>query len=159
MTLVDVALHAGVSAQTVSRAIRNPIAVSQTTLERVRASIAFTDYVPDLTANNLAPNQSLTVSAIVPSMSTSGPIDAIESMSMMLSPHGYHLLVGSTGHDSRVEGPPPGFPPARTRRRMPGRNTPHGRRTRTAWPRSRTCSGDLELDRRPRRLLGGLFVQ
>ena len=71
VTLDDVARHARVSPQTVSRSIRTPELVSEFTLERVRNSIAETGYVPNLAASNLASNRSMTVAAVIPAVSAS----------------------------------------------------------------------------------------
>ena len=97
-TLSDVALHAGVSPQTVSRSIRNPEFVSETTLERVRGSIAATGYVPNLAASNLASNRSMTVAAIIPSISGSVFSDAVHGLDEILSPRGYQFFIGSTNY-------------------------------------------------------------
>lgn len=103
VTLSDVARHAGVSAQTVSRTIRNPEFVSEATLSRVRESIAATGYVPNLAASNLASNRSMTVAAIIPSISASVFSDAVHGLDEILSPHGYQLFIGSTNYQADRE--------------------------------------------------------
>ncbi|MDT3345006.1 LacI family DNA-binding transcriptional regulator [Microbacterium aquilitoris] len=103
VTLNDVALHAGVSPQTVSRAIRRPDLVSRDTLERVRASIDATGYVPNLAASNLASNRSSTVAAIIPAINASVFADALQGLDEVLAEQGYHLFIGSTEYDPGVE--------------------------------------------------------
>lgn len=103
VTLDDVASHAGVSPQTVSRTIRTPELVSTATLERVRQSIAETGYVPNLTASHLASNRSRTVAAILPTISASIFADALDGLDEALSPHGYHLFIGSTNYSLELE--------------------------------------------------------
>jgi LacI family gluconate utilization system Gnt-I transcriptional repressor len=103
VTLDDVATHARVSPQTVSRSIRNPQLVSKSTLERVRGSIVATGYVPNLTASHLASNRSMTVAAILPTISASIFADALDGLDEALSPHGYHLFIGSTNYSSQRE--------------------------------------------------------
>jgi len=98
VTLDDVARHAQVSPQTVSRSIRAPDQVSVHTLERVRRSITATGYVPNLAASNLASNRSMTVAAIVPDVSASVFADALHGLEEVLAPSGYHLFIGSTGY-------------------------------------------------------------
>ncbi|MGD8169565.1 LacI family DNA-binding transcriptional regulator [Herbiconiux sp. P16] len=98
VTLTDVALHARVSPQTVSRAIRSPELVSEFTLERVRSSIAETGYVPNLAASNLASNRSMTVAAVIPAVSASVFADALHGLEEVLSPAGYQLFIGSTDY-------------------------------------------------------------
>jgi LacI family gluconate utilization system Gnt-I transcriptional repressor len=98
VTLSDVALHAGVSPQTVSRSIRSPELVSKFTLERVRRSIEATGYVPNLAASNLASNRSMTVAAIIPAISASVFADALHGLDEVLAPAGYQLFIGSTDY-------------------------------------------------------------
>ncbi|MDO9396545.1 MAG: LacI family DNA-binding transcriptional regulator [Herbiconiux sp.] len=98
VTLEDVARHAQVSPQTVSRSIRTPELVSEFTLERVLASIASTGYVPNLAASNLASNRSMTVAAIIPAISASVFADALHGLDEVLSPAGYQLFIGSTDY-------------------------------------------------------------
>ncbi len=103
VTLNDVALHANVSPQTVSRSLRSPSLVSEETLERVRASIAATGYVLNLAASNLASNRSMTVAAIIPVISASVFADALHGLEEILAPAGYQLFIGSTDYDPRHE--------------------------------------------------------
>lgn len=103
VTLNEVAAQAGVSPQTVSRAIRMPNLVSEATLEVVRRAIAETGYVPNLAASNLASNRSMTVAALVPAMSYSVFAETIHGLDAVLSSRGYHLFIGSTDYDSARE--------------------------------------------------------
>lgn len=103
VTLSDVARHAGVSAQTVSRAIRMPQLVSHETLTRVRDSIDQTGYVPNLAASNLASNRSMTVAAIIPAINASVFADALHGLSEALVPAGYQLFIGATDYSLRRE--------------------------------------------------------
>lgn len=103
VTLKDVALHAGVSPQTVSRSIRSPHLVSASTLERVQKSIVDTGYVLNLAASNLASNRSQTVAAILPAISTSIFADALHGLDEVLSPHGYQLFIGATNYSLQRE--------------------------------------------------------
>ena len=96
VTLTDVAMVAGVSQQTVSRAIRSPLLVSEATLERVKWAIGTTGYVPNLTASNLASNRSMTVAAIIPVISLSIFADAVHELEEVLASAGYGLLLGTT---------------------------------------------------------------
>lgn len=98
VTLTDVAKHAGVSPQTVSRSIRTPDLVSKFTLERVRRSIEATGYVPNLAASNLASNRSMTVAAVIPAISASIFADALHGLDETLAPAGYQLFIGSTDY-------------------------------------------------------------
>jgi LacI family gluconate utilization system Gnt-I transcriptional repressor len=103
VTLADVAIHAGVSAQTISRAIRNPDQVSVATLELVTKSILATGYVPNLAASNLASNRSMTVAAIIPDLSSTIFADGIAGLDEVLAAQGYHLFIGATGYSLERE--------------------------------------------------------
>ncbi|WP_114560386.1 LacI family DNA-binding transcriptional regulator [Desertihabitans aurantiacus] len=102
-TLADVAAAAGVSAQTVSRAVRTPELVSTATLDRVREAIRSTGYVPNLAASNLASNRSMVVAVVLPSISASVFGDAVAALEEVLSVAGYQLLIGSTGYSAERE--------------------------------------------------------
>ncbi|UOQ58039.1 LacI family DNA-binding transcriptional regulator [Leucobacter allii] len=103
VTLAEVAEHAGVSPQTVSRAIRTPDVVSEDTLERVQASIRATGYVPNLAASNLASNRSNTIAVLIPAVSASVFADTVQGLDSVLAPHGYHLFIGTTEYSLQQE--------------------------------------------------------
>lgn len=98
MTLSDVALAAGVSPQTVSRALRDPEAVAEETYERVEKAVAATGYVPNLAASNLASNRSRAVAAIIPLINASVFAETVHAFAGVLSPDGYQIFVGSTDY-------------------------------------------------------------
>jgi LacI family gluconate utilization system Gnt-I transcriptional repressor len=104
VTLSNVAAAAGVSAQTVSRAIRDPSSVSTETGARIEQAIAKTGYVRNLFASNLASNRSQTVAAVIPVMNASMFADTLHAFEERLRPHGYQIFVGSTDyHPDREE--------------------------------------------------------
>jgi LacI family gluconate utilization system Gnt-I transcriptional repressor len=103
VTLADVALAAGVSPQTVSRALRDPEAVAEETYERVEKAVAATGYVPNLAASNLASNRSRAVAAIIPLINASIFAETVHAFSGVLSPHGYQIFVGSTEYQPAQE--------------------------------------------------------
>lgn len=70
-TLADVARHAGVTAMTVSRTLREPLRVSVQTAERVRAALEATGYTPNKSAGLLASGRSGIVAALVPNIANS----------------------------------------------------------------------------------------
>jgi LacI family gluconate utilization system Gnt-I transcriptional repressor len=98
VTLSDVAAAAGVSAQTVSRAIRDPGSVSKETGARIERAIAKTGYVRNLFAANLASNRSQTVAAVIPAMNASVFADTLHAFEERLRPHGYQIFVGSSDY-------------------------------------------------------------
>lgn len=96
-TLDDVALHAGVSAATVSRYINNPKVVAAATGERIREAIAATGYIPNLLAGGLASSKSKMVAVLIPHLTDSIFNDTIESMTGELAAAGFNVMLGLTG--------------------------------------------------------------
>jgi len=67
-TIADVAREAGVSAMTVSRALRDPDKVSAKTLVKIKAVVDRLGYVPDPAASALAAGKTNVIGVIVPSV-------------------------------------------------------------------------------------------
>lgn len=89
----DVAKAAGVSAITVSRALREPHRVAEGTRRTVLRAIAQLGYVPDLVAGALASYRSRVVGAIVPTVAGAMFADTVQGMSDALRAEGYQLLL------------------------------------------------------------------
>ncbi|MGS4887893.1 HTH-type transcriptional regulator GntR [Roseibium sp. MB-4] len=68
LNISDVAREAGVSAMTVSRALRNPDKVSEKTRLRIKAVVDRLGYVPDPAASALAAGKTNVIGVIVPSV-------------------------------------------------------------------------------------------
>ena len=68
VNISDVAREAGVSAMTVSRALRDPDKVSAKTLVKIRAVVDRLGYVPDPAASALAAGKTNVIGVIVPSV-------------------------------------------------------------------------------------------
>lgn len=66
--IADVAREAGVSAMTVSRALREPDKVSKRSLDKIRSVIERLGYVPDPAAQALAAGRTNVIGVIVPSI-------------------------------------------------------------------------------------------
>jgi LacI family gluconate utilization system Gnt-I transcriptional repressor len=98
VTLTDVAAAAGVSPQTVSRALRDPELVAVDTFTRVEEAVAATGYVPNLAASNLASNRSRAVAAIIPTINASVFAETVHGFSEELVPHGYQIFLGATDY-------------------------------------------------------------
>lgn len=99
----DVALAAGVSIATVSRAIHYPDKLAPATLKLIRDTIARLAYVPDLTAGSLASNRSRIIGVIVPTLLNSIFAETVDALSEALSERDYQLLIGQTGYDKKRE--------------------------------------------------------
>ncbi len=98
VTIADVAVHAGVSPQTVSRSLNAPELVAEPTIARVRRAIDQTGYVPNLAASNLASNRSMTVAAIIPEIAGAIFSETVHALEDALTGRGYQLFLGSTGY-------------------------------------------------------------
>jgi LacI family gluconate utilization system Gnt-I transcriptional repressor len=98
--LDDVATRAGVSAATVSRFLNSPHVVAAATGERIRAAIAATGYVPNMTAGALATNRSRLIAVLVPDIAQSIFNDTVEAMIEELSTGGNSVVLALTGHDN-----------------------------------------------------------
>src|SRR5512141_1252071 len=85
ITLSDVARLAGVSAITISRALNTPERVSPDTLERVRAAVARTGYVPNLLAGALASNRTRLVAALIPTIAGSVFLETVQALTDTLA--------------------------------------------------------------------------
>jgi len=98
-TLRDVALQAGVSLITASRALGNPAMVSPKTIARVQEAVAATGYIPNLLAGGLKSRRSLLVAALVPAISVAQFLPTLQAMTETLSAAGYQLILGQTGYN------------------------------------------------------------
>ncbi|GAA1942611.1 LacI family DNA-binding transcriptional regulator [Nocardioides hwasunensis] len=96
--MADVSAEAGVSAQTVSRALSQPDLVTPETRARVEQAVRKTGYVRNLAASHLASNRSHTVAAIVPTIASSVFSDTLRAVGDRLAPEGYQMFVGNTDY-------------------------------------------------------------
>ncbi|MBS7739139.1 MAG: LacI family DNA-binding transcriptional regulator [Chelatococcus sp.] len=103
VTMADVAAAAGVSTQTVSRALRDSSSVSDETLQRIQEAVRNTHYVQNFAASHLASNRSMTVAAIIPAISTSIFAETIQGLSDVLLPEGYQVFLGHTDYVAQRE--------------------------------------------------------
>ncbi|MHB1249898.1 MAG: HTH-type transcriptional regulator GntR [Polaromonas sp.] len=103
VTLADVALAAGVSPITVSRALRGERAVDAALVERVRAAARTLGYMPDPAARALASRHSAHVAVLIPMLSNALFVDLLEAVQRTLRPAGYQTLMGVTHYDPGEE--------------------------------------------------------
>ena len=102
-TLADVASLAGVSAVTVSRALRRPDMVSAKLHDRIQAAVRELAYVPDVAASRLASNRTHTIGVIVSSLTNGVFADYINALHDNLLPAGYQVLILSTRYSEGEE--------------------------------------------------------
>ncbi len=103
VTMQEVARRAGVSAITVSRALRTPDKVAEELRQRIARVCQELGYVPNHAASALASARSQTIVALIPSLSNVVFVDIIAGIKEELDRHGYHMLIGVTGYSSDEE--------------------------------------------------------
>ena len=101
--MADVAAAAGVSAMTVSRALRRPDSVSAEVRARVEEASRRLGFVPSRVASALASARTMTVAVLIPSLTNAVFIDLLAGAQETLSPHGYQPLIGVTGYSPEEE--------------------------------------------------------
>ena len=102
-TLKEVALAAGVSTSTASRALRGERAVAPELIERVQAAAQRLSYVPDPAARALASRHSDHVAVLIPLLSNTLFVDLLEAVQKTLRAQGYQTLMGVTHYDRQEE--------------------------------------------------------
>jgi LacI family transcriptional regulator len=102
-TAKDVALLAGVSTATVSRALNTPETVDGETLKRVRDAIKKLRYVPHGGARSLRSQRSRMVGAIVPSFDYALYARTTSALQQCLGEHGYSVVLAEHHYDLQQE--------------------------------------------------------
>lgn len=104
VTMHTVARMAGVSAMTVSRALKSDSAVAKPTRDRILEIVRQVGYVPDASARVFATRRSGFVAALVPSLNNSNFADTVHGMSEVFDAEGLQMLLGDTEYSlSREE--------------------------------------------------------
>ncbi|OJF91308.1 LacI family DNA-binding transcriptional regulator [Pararhizobium antarcticum] len=102
-TMADVARKAGVSAMTVSRALRQNSYVSEEARERIMAAVNDLGYVLDQAAGSLSSRKTGFVAAIIPSINNSNFSDTARGITDALENTGLQLLLGYTDYSVERE--------------------------------------------------------
>lgn len=102
-TLIDVAREAGVSAITVSRALRTPSKVSDSKLKKVNAAVKKLGYLPNLSASTLASSQTSTVVVMIPSVSNHVFVNVLRGIEAAFDGTKLTIQIGNTGYDPLEE--------------------------------------------------------
>lgn len=98
-TLVDVGREAGVSAITVSRALRSPEKVSDSLRNKVDAAVKKLGYVPNQSASTLASKTTNSVVVTIPSVTNHVFTDVLSGIEEALKGTNLTLQIGNTGYD------------------------------------------------------------
>ena len=102
-TIEDVAKLAGVSIATVSRAIRMPEKVAESTRKKVTAAIARTGYTANAMAQNLRMQRSQMVMVLANSISDPNFPGILTGLEKVANARGYGLLIGNTEGEVALE--------------------------------------------------------
>src|SRR5687768_5886485 len=98
----DVAKLAGVSAMTVSRALRNPAIVTPDTFNRIKKAIETTGYLPNRVAGSLSSRRTNVIGLIVPSLRNAVFVETIQGVADMLG-HQFDLMIAHSGYTLKGE--------------------------------------------------------
>ena len=101
--MADVAGRAGVSAMTVSRALKGGGTVSEATRLRIMRAVDDLGYVLDETAGTLSSRRSGFVAVLIPSLNNSNFSDTAGGIARRLEGEGLQMLLGATGYDRQRE--------------------------------------------------------
>jgi len=102
-TLEQVALRAGVSTITASRALRGLSTVGPEYVERVKQAAQELNYVANPAARALASARSAAVAVLIPSLSNTVFVDTLEAIHEVLRPRGLEMLIGNTHYSRDAE--------------------------------------------------------
>lgn len=101
--MADIAMAAGVSAITVSRALRTPDKVGADLRGKIGAVARELGYIPNHAASSLASARSQTVVVLIPSLTNAVFVDALLGVQQVLDPAGYQILIGNTRYAQEEE--------------------------------------------------------
>jgi LacI family gluconate utilization system Gnt-I transcriptional repressor len=102
-TLADVADKAGVSAVTVSRALRKPEMVSQDVRRKVEVAVQELGYVRNYLASALASARTHTIGVVVPSLTNGVFADYLRALHDLFLPAGFQVLVLNARYSAAEE--------------------------------------------------------
>lgn len=101
--LSDVAERAGVSAVTVSRALRRPEMVSPLLRERIDSAIKDLAYIPNRAASILASSRSNVIGVVVSSLTNGVFADYLRALHDMFQPKGFQVMVFNSAYSPQEE--------------------------------------------------------
>jgi LacI family gluconate utilization system Gnt-I transcriptional repressor len=101
--LSDVAARAGVSAVTVSRALRKPEMVSGDVRRRIDAAVRELGYVPNYLASALASSRTHIIGVVVPSLTNGVFVEYLKALHDAFLPKGFQVLVLNSRYSQEEE--------------------------------------------------------
>jgi LacI family transcriptional regulator, gluconate utilization system Gnt-I transcriptional repressor len=99
----DVARTAGVSAMTVSRALKDDGVVAARTRQRILKAVKDLGYVPNQIASSLSSRRSGFVALLVPSLNNPPLAETAHALAQALEAAGLQLLIGYTNYETERE--------------------------------------------------------
>lgn len=102
-TMADVAKLAGVSAMTVSRALKSNEYIKQETREKIMQAVDALGYVMDSTAAGLSSRKTGFVAMIIPSINNANFAQTVRGVTEELSQNGLQLLLAYTNYSVEAE--------------------------------------------------------
>jgi LacI family transcriptional regulator, gluconate utilization system Gnt-I transcriptional repressor len=102
-TMTDVALRAGVSTMTVSRALKDGASIAKVTRDRIIKAVEDIGYVLDQSAGSLSSKRTGFVAALIPSINNSNFADTARGLTDALEGSGLQLLLGYTEYSVEKE--------------------------------------------------------
>jgi LacI family gluconate utilization system Gnt-I transcriptional repressor len=103
ITIDSVAKLARVSPITVSRALRNPSIVAESTRKRILQVVGRTGYVPDQAASSLASTSSRIVAVVIPRATNPSNAEMFQGLADRLEGEGLSLLLGTSRSQTEKE--------------------------------------------------------
>nr|WP_256477786.1 LacI family DNA-binding transcriptional regulator [Aurantimonas marianensis] len=103
ITLSDVARQVGVSAITVSRALRSPEKVSAALRERIRLAVAELGYIPDAAARALASGRTDVIGVLIPSVTNNVFADVLSGIYAGIEDAPFDVQLGNTRYSGLQE--------------------------------------------------------
>ena len=101
--LSDVAARAGVSAVTVSRALRKPEMVSDSVRRRIDVAVRELGYVPNYLASALASSRTHIIGVVVPSLTNGVFVEYLKALHDAFLPQGFQVLVLNSRYTQEEE--------------------------------------------------------
>jgi LacI family transcriptional regulator, gluconate utilization system Gnt-I transcriptional repressor len=99
----DVARRAGVSAMTVSRALKHGASIAKETRDKIKKAVDELGYVLDQSAGSLSSKRTGFVAALIPSINNSNFADTARGLTDALHGSGLQLLLGYTDYSIEKE--------------------------------------------------------
>ena len=102
-TLQDVADQVGVTKMTVSRYLKNPTRVAQSTQEKIAIALETLGYIPNRAPEILAQSTSRAIGVLVPSLTNQVFAEVLRGIENVAGQRGYQTMLAHYGYQAEVE--------------------------------------------------------